>query len=102
VVSFDHARASRVFDFGETRPCRRSDRLFGRAAVPNTGNPDKVTDGERLRDITQKLRDWGYLSHFPDAERDVAWLLEQLAERDARIAELERTVNQTEWILSLP
>jgi hypothetical protein len=79
-----------------------SDRLFGRAAVPNTGNPDKVTDGERLRDITQKLRDWGYLSHFPDAERDVAWLLEQLAERDARIAELERTVNQTEWILSLP
>jgi hypothetical protein len=91
-----------VFDFGETRPCRRSDGLFGRAAVPNIGNPDKVTDGERLHDITQKLRDWGYLSHFPDAERDVAWLLEQLAERDARIAELERTVKQTEWILSLP
>ena len=102
MVSFDHARASRVFDFGETRPCRRWDGLFGRAAVPNAGNPDNVTDGERLRDITQKLRDWGYLSHFPDAERDVAWLLEQLAERDARIAELERTVNQTEWILSLP
>jgi hypothetical protein len=29
----------------------------------------------------------GLLEH--DAEHDVAWLLEQLAERDARIAELE-------------
>ena len=61
-----------------------------------------MTEGERLRDITQKLSEWGYLSHFPDAERDVAWLLEQVAERDARIAELELKVKQTGWILSLP
>lgn len=32
----------------------------------------------------------------------MAWRLEQLAERDARIAELERKVKHTEWILSLP
>jgi hypothetical protein len=31
-----------------------------------------VTDTERLHDIEQKLRCWGYLSHHPDAERDVA------------------------------
>ena len=61
-----------------------------------------MTDRERLDDITQKLSCWGYLSHFPDAERDVAWLLEQLAERDARIAELEARLGETEWILSLP
>ncbi|MHB8732818.1 MAG: hypothetical protein ACYDAB_13620 [bacterium] len=61
-----------------------------------------MTEGERLRDITQKLRDWGYLSHFPDAERDVAWLLEQVAKRNARIAELELKVKRTAWILSLP
>jgi hypothetical protein len=48
-----------------------------------------VTDVERLHDIEQKLRCWGYLSHYPDAEHDVAWLLEQLAEQKARIAELE-------------
>jgi hypothetical protein len=46
-----------------------------------------VTDAARLSDIEQKLRCWGYLSHYPDAEHDVAWLLEQLAEPDARIAE---------------
>jgi len=61
-----------------------------------------VTDGEHLHDITQKLCCWGYLSHFPDAERDVAWLLERLAARDARIAELEAQLKQTEWLLSLP
>lgn len=47
-----------------------------------------MTDVNRLYDIEQKLRCWGYLSH-PDAEYDVAWLLEHLAERDARITELE-------------
>jgi hypothetical protein len=61
-----------------------------------------VTEGERLSDITQKLSCWGYLSHFPDAERDVAWLLERLADRDARIAELEARLKETEWLLSLP
>jgi hypothetical protein len=30
----------------------------------------------------------GYLSHYLDAERDVACLLDWLADRDARIAEL--------------
>ena len=61
-----------------------------------------VTDGERANDITRKLCCWGYLAHFPDAERDVAWLLEKLAERDARIAELETKLRETAWILSLP
>ena len=59
-------------------------------------------DNERVNDITQKLCCWGYLSHFRDAERDVAWLLEKLAERDARIAELETKLRETAWILSLP
>ena len=48
-----------------------------------------MSDAERLHDIAQKRRCWGYPSHHPDAERDVAWLLDQLAGRDARIAELE-------------
>jgi hypothetical protein len=61
-----------------------------------------VTDGERLSDIVEKLRCWGYLSHFPDAERDVAWLLEQLAARQARIAELEAKLRDTEWMSLLP
>jgi hypothetical protein len=39
-----------------------------------------VTDVERFHDIEQKLHQWGYLSHHRDAERDVAWLLDQLAE----------------------
>jgi hypothetical protein len=46
-----------------------------------------VTDAERLHDIEQKPALLGYLSHYPDAERDVTWLLDRLAERDARIAE---------------
>ena len=54
-----------------------------------------MTDAERLHDIEQKLRCWGYLSHYPDAERDVAWLLAQLADRDARIAELETGGGET-------
>lgn len=45
---------------------------------------------------------WGYLSHYPDAERDVAWFLEELAERDERIFELETRLKQNEWVLSLP
>jgi len=53
-----------------------------------------VTDVERLHDIEQKLRCWGYLSHYPDAVRNVARLLDQLAERDARIAELEARLRQ--------
>jgi hypothetical protein len=61
-----------------------------------------VTDVERLRDIEQKLRSWGYLSHYPDAEHDVAWLLDQLAERDTRIAELEARLRWNEWMFSLP
>ncbi|HEV2356653.1 MAG TPA: hypothetical protein VGZ23_03460 [bacterium] len=61
-----------------------------------------MTDAERLRDIEQKLRCWGYLSHYPDAEHDVAWLLDQLAERDARIAELEARLQRNDWAFSLP
>jgi hypothetical protein len=49
--------------------------LFGRTPLPNIRNVIGVTDSERLHDIEQKLRCWGYLSHYRDAERDVAWLL---------------------------
>jgi hypothetical protein len=48
-----------------------------------------VTDAERLHEIEQKFRCAGYMSH-PDAERDVVWLLDRLAERDAPIAEWKR------------
>ena len=61
-----------------------------------------MTDLERLHDIEQKLRCWGYLSHYPDAEHDVAWLLDKLADRDARIAELQARLQRAEWTLSLP
>lgn len=61
-----------------------------------------MTDGERLHEIEQKLRCWGYLSHYRDAERDVTWLLDRLAERDARIAELEMRFQRNEWVFSLP
>ncbi|HEV2356123.1 MAG TPA: hypothetical protein VGZ23_00675 [bacterium] len=44
----------------------------------------------------------GYLSHHPDAEHDVAWLLEQLAERGARIGGLEARLQRNEWAFSLP
>jgi hypothetical protein len=39
---------------------------------------------------------------LPDAERDVAWLLYQLAERGARIAKLEARLRRREWMSSLP
>lgn len=87
---------------GKTLPAGAAKGLFGRGLVPNDGNATRVTDGERLEDITQKLRCWGYLSHFPDAERDVAWLLDQLAERDERIVALETRLRESEWLLSLP
>jgi hypothetical protein len=60
-----------------------------------------VTDVDRLLDIEQKLRCWGYLSHHPDAARDVAWLLDRLAEHDARIADLEARLQRNEWAFSL-
>ena len=61
-----------------------------------------MTDAERLHDIEQKLRCWGYLSHHPDAQRDVAWLLERLAEQGERIAELQARLQRAEWTWSLP
>jgi hypothetical protein len=61
-----------------------------------------VTDPDRLRDIEQKLRCWGYLSHYPEAERDLSWLLDHLAERDVRIAALEARLQRNEWMFSLP
>lgn len=67
-----------------------------------SGTPISVTDGERLHDIEQKLRCWGYLSHYRDAEGDVAWLLDQLIEWDGRIAELESRLRRSEWMFSLP
>ena len=70
------------------------------AGLPAASRSPAYSD--RLNDITQKLRCWGYLSHFPDAERDVAWLVEKLVERDERIAELEARLRRVEWALSLP
>jgi hypothetical protein len=64
--------------------------------------PSGVTDAERLDDIAKKLFSWRYLSHHPDAERDLARLLEHLDERNARIAELETRLRRTEWIFLLP
>lgn len=61
-----------------------------------------MTDAERLQDIEQKLRCWGYLSHYRDAERDVAWLLNQVAERDERIADLEARLQRAEWLFRFP
>ena len=66
---------------------------FGRRHVPNIRKAKCVTDAERLHDIEQKSRLLGNLSHYADAERDAAWLLDHLAERDARVAELEARSN---------
>ena len=76
--------------------------LFGRSGLPNIRKRNDVTDAERLHDIEQKLRCWGYLSHYPDAEHDVAWLLERLAEQTERITELEARLQRNEWAFSLP
>jgi hypothetical protein len=69
-----------------------------------TEQPERsdVTAAERLKDIEQKLRCWGYLSHYREAECDVAWLLDQLEERDVRIAALEARLWLMEWTWSLP
>jgi hypothetical protein len=64
--------------------------------------PSGVTDAERLNDIVEKLFSWRYLSHHPDAEGDMAWLLEKLDERNARIAELKATLRRNEWIFLFP
>lgn len=61
-----------------------------------------MTNADRLYDVEQKLRCWGYLSHYPDAERDMAWLLERLADREARIVELEMRLRDRDWFYSLP
>jgi hypothetical protein len=47
-------------------------------------NGNGMIGNERFRDIDQKLRCWGYLSHYPDSERDAAWLLERLAKQAER------------------
>jgi hypothetical protein len=76
--------------------------LFGRRLIPNIWNRTGVTEAERLNDITQRLCCRGHPSHDPDAERDMAWLLNKLRERDVRIAELEARMKQNEWIFLLP
>ena len=56
-------------------------------------------DGRRTAPRHQgKLNRWGYLFHHREAECDMAWLLEQLDEREAYIVRLE----ESEWILLLP
>ena len=70
--------------------------------MPNIGNRNRVTDAERLNDIREKLNRWGYLSHHPEAECDMAWLLEQLDEREAHIARLQERLEESDWMLLLP
>ena len=62
--------------------------------MPNIGNRNRVTDAERLDDIKEKLNRRGYLSHHREAECDMAWLLEQLDEREAHIARLEEKTRE--------
>jgi len=64
--------------------------------------PQSLTAAERLNDIREKLNRWGYLSHHPEAECDMAWLLEQLDEREAHIARLDERLEKSDWILLLP
>ncbi|HYM69465.1 MAG TPA: hypothetical protein VEZ44_07700 [bacterium] len=61
-----------------------------------------MTVTERLRDIKEKLARWAYLSHHPEAERDMHWLLGQLDEHRAHIARLEERLKQYEWAFRLP
>jgi hypothetical protein len=76
--------------------------LFGRRLLPNVWNCNGVTEAERLNDIVAKLFRWRYLSLYPAAEQDMAWLLEKLDERNVRIAELETRLSRNEWIFWLP
>jgi hypothetical protein len=52
---------------------------LGRRLLPNIRNRNDVIDAECLHDIEQNLRCWCYLSHYPDAEHDVPWLLDRNA-----------------------
>ena len=61
-----------------------------------------MTDAGRLREIKDKLDRGRYLSHHPEAEGDMAWLLEQLDEREAHIARLDERLEKSDWILLLP
>jgi hypothetical protein len=61
-----------------------------------------VTDAERLADVREKLLRWAYLSHHPDAERDMRWLLDRLDERDTRIERLMLRLRQYELAFRLP
>jgi hypothetical protein len=88
--------------FGFSAPVSSTSLLFGRSPLPNVRKRNDLTDVERLHDIEQKLRCWGYLSHYSDAERDMAWLLEKLAQREAHITKLEARLRQAEWASSLP
>jgi hypothetical protein len=54
-----------------------------------------------LRDIKEKLNRWGSLSHHPEIECDMAWLLEQPGEQEAQIARLEARLETIDWILLL-
>jgi hypothetical protein len=61
-----------------------------------------VTDADRLDDIAKKLDCHGYSCHSPDVERDMAWLLEKLREREVCIAALEARMKRNDWIFLLP
>jgi len=75
---------------------------FGRKTLPNTVKHIGVTDDERLHDIVEKLSRWRYLSRYPEAERDMAWLLEKLDQRNTYLAGLEAKLRRDEWISLLP
>ena len=66
--------------------------------MPNIGNRNRVTKAERVNDIRERLNRWGYLSHHPEAECDMAWLLQQLDEREAHIARLVERLKENDWV----
>ena len=49
---------------------------------PKIQERDSVIHAERLHDVEQRSPLLGYLSHYPDAERDLAWLLDRVAESE--------------------
>jgi hypothetical protein len=61
-----------------------------------------VTEAERLNNIAKKLWCHGCLSHYPELEHDIVWLLEKLRERDVCIAELEARMKRNDWMMLLP
>jgi len=64
---------------------------------PQSGDGRRTT--QRHQGETQPL---GISVSSPEAECDMAWLLEQLDERKAHTARLEERLEESDWMLLLP